>query len=183
MIYVFLSTGYEEVEALTVVDILRRGGMEVQLVSTENKKIVTSSHNVNIVADILLEECDFESAEALVLPGGLPGAYNLRDNACLNKVFNDFNNKGKRIAAICAAPLALAHYGVLQGKRVTIYPGMEDEIIKGGCCEATHDDVTVDGNIITGKGPALASKFAFTILSEMGEEDVKEKIEKGMLFK
>lgn len=183
MIYVFLATGYEEVEALTAVDVLRRASLDVQLVSTENKKVVTSSHNVNIEADILLEECNFEAADALVLPGGLPGAYNLRDNPYLNKAFNEFNDKGKIIAAICAAPLALSHYGVLKGRKATIYPGMEEELINGGCRKATRQDVTVDKNIITGKGPALAAKFALTILREISGENIANTIEKNMLFK
>ena len=125
MVYVFLATGYEEVEALTPVDVLRRAGVEVNTVSIYDTPEVASAHGVSIKADITLNEVDWQDAEMLVLPGGLPGSTNLNDCQPLRDALKAHCNSGRWTAAICAAPLVLGGLGLLNGKHATCYPGFE----------------------------------------------------------
>ena len=117
MIYVFLATGFEDIEAIAPVDIMRRVGLQVQTVSITGEKVVQSAHGVGITADILLPEVDFQQAEMLVLPGGLPGSTNLDACQPLTKAIRQHFEEGGAIAAICAAPLVFGHLGILQGRR------------------------------------------------------------------
>lgn len=125
MVYEFLATGFEEVEALAPVDILRRGGVEIKTVSVTGDLLVESAHGVAIKADLLFEDADLASADLLLLPGGLPGATNLNEHEGLRKALVGQNERGGRIAAICAAPLVLGGLGLLNGKKATCYPGFE----------------------------------------------------------
>ena len=125
-VYEFLANGFEEVEALAPVDILRRGGVEVKMVSITGSNLVESSHGVVVKADLLFENItDFSDADLLMLPGGMPGSKNLNEHEGVRKALKEQFEKGKRVAAICAAPLVLASVGLLKGKKATIYPGME----------------------------------------------------------
>ncbi|WP_288286425.1 DJ-1 family glyoxalase III [uncultured Prevotella sp.] len=168
-VYVFLANGFEDVEALIPVDVLRRGGVEVKTVSiTGDSQVVETAHNVQIVADAMIEDCDFSDADLLFLPGGMPGASNL------------YGHEGVR-HAICAAPaVVLAQLGVLDGKRATCYPGFEKLLTK---TEYTADLVTVDGNITTAEGPAAAFPFAYELLSQLVSKEVSDQIAEGMRFK
>ena len=131
---IFLAEGFEEVEALTPADLLRRAGAEVTLVSIKAEKTVTGSHGISITADRLFEETDYEDADLLVLPGGMPGTLNLKACEPLLALLKEHNAKGKKLAAICAAPTVLGHAGLLNGKNATCYPGCEDGLT-GAICQ------------------------------------------------
>ena len=179
MIYIFLATGFEDIEALAPVDIMRRAGLEVQTVSITGEQIVTSAHGVGIVADMLLSDVDFPKAEMLVLPGGLPGSTNLDACKPLTQAIVRHFEAGGAIAAICAAPLVFGHLGLLQGRRATCYPGVESEL-KG----ATYTSAIVeqDGNIITGKGPGAAFEFGYTIVEYFRGQSVSQILREGMIY-
>lgn len=162
LVYAFLADGSEEVEALMIIDILKRAGIEVQTVSVSDKKEIKSSHDIIIQTDILFEEADFDKADMIFLPGGIPGTPNLANHKGLMEKLVEFNNQNKKIAAICAAPSILGELGLLNGKKATCFPGFEDKL-KGA--EYTGEKVVTDGNVITAKG--LGAVF------EMGLELVK----------
>ncbi len=179
MIYVFLATGFEDIEALAPVDIMRRASIEVRTVSVTGQQTVVSAHGVGIVADMLLSDVCFEQAQMLVLPGGLPGATNLDACRPLTEAIVRHHKAGGAIAAICAAPLVFGHLGLLQGRRATCYPGVEPEL-KGAAC--TGAIVERDGNIITGKGPAAAFEFGYTIVDYILGEGASQPLRKGMIY-
>lgn len=180
MIYVYLAEGFEEVEALTAVDILRRADVEVQTVSITGEKLVKGTHGIGVEADILYEETDHAKCEMIVLPGGLPGADYLNEHKGLAKHIKCFaEDDSKKLAAICAAPQVFGTCNILEGKKATIYPGMESHL-KGG--EATGENVTVDGNMITGMGPALAMEFALKLVEELKGKEAAEDVKSGLLF-
>lgn len=179
MVYIHLAEGFEEVEALTVVDVLRRAGVDAQTVSMTGSKTVCGTHGIKVEADQLFEEADYEACEMIVLPGGLPGATNLRDHAGLTEQIRSFAKAGRNLAAICAAPLVFGTCGILDGKQATIYPGMEAELTGA---EPTGQHVTVCGNIITGMGPALAMEFALALVEHLKGADVRAEVAGGLLF-
>ena len=180
MIYVFLATGFEDIEAIAPVDIMRRAGLEVQTVSITGEEIVTSAHGVGIASDLLLSDVNFSSAEMLVLPGGLPGSTNLDACKPLTEAIKRHFESGGPIAAICAAPLVYGHLGLLKGRRATCYPGVEREL-KGATYTAAI--VERDGNIITGKGPAAAFEFGYTIVDFFLGEGASQPLRQGMIYK
>ena len=164
-IYVFLAEGFEEVEALTPVDVLRRAGLPVKTVSVTGVLTVNGAHGVPVVADMVFEEVKEGDAEMIVLPGGLPGATNL--------------DAHEGLSAICAAPLVYGKRGLLKGKKVTCYPGFE-KYLEGA--EYTAALVEKDGNFITGKGPGAAMAFSFAIAEKyVGAEKVTE-LKQGMMI-
>ena len=179
MIYVFLAIGFEDVEALAPVDIMRRAGLQVQTVSITGEKIVESAHGVGIVADLLLSDVDFQEAEMLVLPGGLPGSTNLDACQPLTQAIKRHFEAGGAIAAICAAPLVFGHLGILEGRRATYYPGVDPEL-KGATYTAAI--VEQDGNVITGKGPAAAFEFGYTIVDFFLGEGASMPLRQGMIY-
>ena len=158
MIYLFFATGTEELEALGTADIIRRAGLDLQIVSVTGQRTVTGAHGIRIETDALIEDIDFVAADLLVLPGGLPGATNFAAHALLNERMRDHIAAGRPLAAICAAPLVLGGLGILKGKRATCYPGFEGTL-EGA--EYTHDLWTTDGNVTTGEGPAAALPYAY----------------------
>ncbi len=179
MVFIHLAEGFEEVEALTAVDVLRRAGVDAKTVSVTGNKMVTGTHGIPVEADLLFEEADYGSCEMIVLPGGLPGATNLGSHAGLTDQIKAFAAAGKKVAAICAAPMVLSQCGILEGKEATIYPGMEEELAGA---KATGANVTVCGNIITGKGPALAMEFALALTEALKGKEVREEVAGGLLF-
>lgn len=181
-VYVFLANGFEDVEALIPVDVLRRGGVEVKTVSiTGDSQVVETAHNVQIVADAMIEDCDFSDADLLFLPGGMPGASNLYGHEGVRQAVLAQAKAGKKVAAICAAPaVVLAQLGILDGKRATCYPGFEQMLTKA---DYTADLVTVDGNITTAEGPAAAFPMAYELLSQLVSKEVSDQIAEGMRFK
>ena len=173
---VLLAEGFETVEALTTVDILRRAGVECATFATKNQD-VTTSHHVTVKADKVFSD-EIKNYDLVVLPGGMPGSVNLRDDERVIELLKEFNNSNKKIAAICAGPISLGKAGLSEGKNVTCYPGFEDQL---GNCNYKEELVVVDGNIITGRGPAAAIPFAFEILNHVKPE-VVDQIKKAMLF-
>ena len=182
-VYVFLADGFEDVEALIPVDVLRRGGVEVVTVSTTEFPLVESAHGVNIEADIQFEQGDYTDADLLMLPGGMPGASNLFAHEGVCKAVLAQAAAGKKVAAICAAPaVVLAQLGILEGKKATCYPGFEQSLKDNGA-QYTGDLVTVDGNITTGEGPAAAFPYAYEVLSQLVDKNTSDQIAEGMRFK
>ena len=173
---VLLAEGFETIEALTTVDILRRAGVICNTFSIKELE-VTTSHNITIKADKILSD-EVYDYDAVVLPGGMPGAVNLRDDERVINLLKEFNSKNKIIAAICAGPISLGKAGISEGKNVTCYPGFEEQL---GNCNYQKELVVIDRNIITGRGPAAAIPFAFEILKQIAPEKVEE-IKKAMLF-
>ena len=170
--YVFLANGFEDLEALSVIDIMRRAGLDVVTVSINETNVVTSAHNVPMMADVLLSEVDFTTEGYLILPGGMPGTTNLWDCELLRENVKVHAEAGLPTAAICAAPLILGRLGLLEGKVATCYPGFESEL-KGANC--LSDGVVISDNIITAKGPGKSFEFALVIVASLlGAEKANE---------
>ena len=178
-IYVFLAEGFEEIEALTPVDILRRCQQEVAIVSITGSPFVTSSHGVTVKADLLFEEARVDDADVLLLPGGMPGSANLNEHEGVRQALLAHHAQGKLIGAICAAPMVLGSLGLLQGRRATCSPGFE-KYLTGA--EYTAELCTVDGNIITGEGPAASFPYAYKLLSILTDEATSETLQVKMQF-
>lgn len=179
MIYLFFATGTEELEALGTADIIRRAGLDLQIVSVTGERTVTGAHGIRVETDALIEDIDFFEADMLVLPGGLPGATNLAAHALLNERMRDHIILGRPLAAICAAPLVPGRLGLLNGKRATCYPGFEQEL-KGATCTGTL--VEVDGQFITGKGPAAVFEFGYAIVERIKDRATADALRQGMLW-
>ena len=176
---VHLAEGFEEIEAVSIIDVLRRAGIETIIVSVTGKKEVTGSHNISITADSLFEEMDYNQVKMIVLPGGMPGAKHLKEHAALGKQIIDFNNEGKPLGAICAAPMVLGNLGILSNKKATCFPGFEDEL-KGA--EVTGETVEVAGNIITGKGAGVAIPFALNIVKMLKGKQEADTLAEKMIW-
>ncbi|MBO5451947.1 MAG: DJ-1/PfpI family protein [Lachnospiraceae bacterium] len=174
---IFLAPGYEEVEMLTVVDMVRRAEIEIEMVSITDTLEVTSSHKVTIKADKLFSEADFDEAQILILPGGVPGTPNLRAFEPLCDKLTEFAKAGKKLAAVCAAPTVLGSLGILKGKKATCYPTFADKLETG---DYVKQPVVVDGNIITSRGMGTCIDFAGAIIENLkgktAADEVKEKI-------
>ena len=179
MVYVHLATGFEEIEALTVIDLLRRAGIEVKSVSITGDKRVMGTHNIPVEADLLYDETDYTTCEMIVLPGGLPGADYLGEHEGLTNHIRCFAENDKYLAAICAAPQVFGAQGVVEGKKATIYPGME-ECLKGAL---PQDEIVVqDGKIITSMGPATAMPFALKLIEVLKGKEASDSVAKGLLW-
>lgn len=179
MIYLFFATGTEELEALGTADIIRRAGLDLQIVSITGERTVTGSHGIRVVTDAVLNEVEFFDADLLVLPGGMPGAANFAACDDLNERIRDHVYLGRPVAAICAAPMVLGRLGLLDGKRATCYPGFENEL-RGATC--TGALVEQDDLFITGKGPAAVFEFGYTIVERMKDKATADALRKGMLY-
>lgn len=181
MVYLFLAIGFEMIEALTPVDLLRRAGIEVRTVAIGEKQKVKSSHDVKVKADIMLSEVDWDAADALILPGGMPGTKNLAECKLLMDKVCEKAAEGKLVAAICAAPaLTLGELGLLEGKKATCFPGMEEHL-KGAC--HTLETVAVDGNIITSRGMGTAIDFGLAIIEKLESKALADEIGKKIVYK
>ena len=165
---IFLATGFEEMEAVGTIDILRRGNIETVTVSVTENKTVTGVHNIPVIADELFENVDYKAYDALVLPGGGPGSEMLNKHEGLRKALADHYEKGKLIAAVCASPRVFGSLGLLYGKKATCYPGIDPELT--GATIINEPTVT-DGNIITGRGPGLIFEFGLAILKYLYGND------------
>jgi 4-methyl-5(b-hydroxyethyl)-thiazole monophosphate biosynthesis len=176
---VFLAPGFEEIEALTIVDLLRRGGVEVITAGLE-PEAVEGAHGVKVIPDRKLEEVRVEDFDAVICPGGYPGYENLRKNRRVLELVRKAEEGGKLVAAICGAPSVLAEAGVLKGRRATIYPGMEGELRKGGG-RPSKGLVVVDGKMVTSRGPATAFAFALELLKLLAGKKKAEEVRKATL--
>ena len=177
---IFFAPGLEECEGLLCVDLLRRSGVEVTIAAVGGEKIVKSARSISVVADALAEELDYSAFDAAILPGGIPGVDNLKADATVRKVCTEFAAAGKVVAAICAAPSVLAAFGILQGKKATVYPGMEDKLI---AAEYTGLPITLDGNIITGEALGAAIPFALALASRLAGQQASNAVKQGIVYR
>lgn len=176
---VFIAEGFEEIEGLTVVDILRRAGVDTQTVSITEERMVTGSHKIPVRADVCLKDADFTGTELLVLPGGMPGTLNLGACRELTELLVRFCEEGKKVAAICAAPSVLGDLGILKGKKAACYPGFEERLAGA---EVVYDKVAVDGNVITSRGMGTAIPFALALTEQLVSREKAEEIKKGIIY-
>lgn len=177
---VFFARGFEEIEALTVVDICRRGGVETDMVSTSGEREVAGSHGISVITDKTFEEADFGEYDMLVLPGGMPGTKNLEAHSGLMARVDEFYKKGKYIGAICAAPSILGHRGILKGRRACCYPSFESHL-EGA--EVTSGPVEISGNVITSRGMGTAIDFGLAILGIFAGEDKADGLAEGIVYR
>lgn len=179
-VYLFLAEGNEEIEALTVVDLLRRVGITIDTVSISDSSEVTGAHGICVKADRLFKDTDFSDADMLVLPGGNPGFKNL--NACepLMKLVSDFVSKDKYVAAICAAPTILGRHNLLQGITACCYPDMEDGLLGA---KVSYENVCMDHNIITSRGMGTAIDFSLKIIATLLDQATADQLAKGIVYK
>jgi 4-methyl-5(b-hydroxyethyl)-thiazole monophosphate biosynthesis len=177
-VLIHFADGFEEIEAITPVDVLRRAGCEVITISVTGKNEVTSARGVTISADKHFFEADYEHADLIILPGGQPGSDNLNRHEGLKKQIKIFHEQGKMIAAICAAPLVLGSTGILKGKKATCFPGTEPRLIGATC---TGNAIEVDGNIITGKGPGVALMFSLTLAEMLVGKAKADEVRRAMI--
>lgn len=167
-----LAPGFEELEAVAVVDVLRRAGLKTAFASLEAGPVV-GSHGVAVVPDVTLDALDASKLRAVVLPGGMPGAARLRDDPRVRRLVAGTARRGGVVAAVCAAPIALAAAGVLSGRSATCYPGFEAEL---GDARVRADRVVTDGDVVTGKGPGAAAEFALAVVARLKGAEAAAKI-------
>ena len=177
---IFMADGCEEIEGLTVVDVVRRAKMDIVTISITGKKEVTGSHNVTFLADALASEVNYEELDGIVLPGGMPGTLNLGADETVNKVIREFAAAGKMVGAICAAPSVLGAAGILEGKHATCHPGFEEKLIGA---TTSDEEVVVDGNIITSRGMGTAIAFAIAIVRYFKDDTAVGEIKKGLVYR
>lgn len=180
-VYIFLADGFEDIEGLTVVDLMRRAGITITTVSIKNTKQITTAHSITMLTDQTFAETDFTDADMLVLPGGQPGTTNLGAFAPLTDLLKNFyNNNGGRIAAICAAPTVFAQIGLLHGKKATAYPSCMDGL---GDAVRLEDNVVVDGNITTSRGLGTAIDFSLSLISQLLGQEKADQIAESVVYK
>ena len=176
---VCLADGFEEVEGLTVVDILRRADQDVCMASVHGRLSVEGAHGIKVEADCTIERVDFSKMDMLVLPGGMPGTKNLGACSLLTGQLSNFYKEGKIIGAICAAPSILGDLGLLEGKRAACYPGFENRL-RGA--SVTTERVAVDGNIITSRGAGTAIPFALALAGMLAGEEKAQEIKESIIY-
>lgn len=176
---IFLAEGFEEMEAVTPLDLLRRAGVDAKFVSLCGTLMVTGSHGVTYRADCLFDIKEAETADMLILPGGMPGAQHLQEHEDLGRLLCHFHEEGKFVCAICAAPMVLGHLGILKGKNATIYPGMEDRLTGA---EPVQELVCADGNVVTGRGPGAAVPFALTLVSLLEGQEKANALKESIVY-
>ena len=177
---VFLAQGLEEIEGLTVVDLLRRAGVEVVTVSISGEKEVTGSHNITVLADALFEDVDFAGLDGVVLPGGMPGTTNLMEHGGVNEVIRDFDGKQKLVAAICAAPSVLGQAGLLKGRRAACYPGFEEKLTGA---DVSTDEVVRDGHIVTSRGMGTAIPFGLALTAYFLGQEKADALGRSIIYR
>lgn len=176
---VYFAEGYEELEALTVVDVLRRAKIEVVMTGI-SKETVTSARDISVQMDTTIEKLNHDDIDMIVLPGGVPGTQNLEANSLVLENIKRFKEQGKWLAAICAAPSILGKLGLLMGEKATCYPGYE-KYLEG--CEYRDESTVVSHKIITGKGAGTSLAFAFGILENIQGKEAVDQLKKNMQFK
>ena len=179
-VYLFLADGFEEIEGLTVVDLMRRAKIDIQTVSIMERTKITGSHGISLEADLVFEQTDFSDADMLVLPGGMPGTRYLKEYGPLAKLLLDFHKKEGRIGAICAAPTVLSGLGILKDRQATSYPSCQPDI---EAKQYLADEVVADGNIITSRGLGTAIPFALCLIGQLLGEEKAEEIRQSIVFR
>ena len=178
-VYEFLANGFEDIEALGPVDVLRRGGLDVKTVSISGDLMVASAHGVQVKADMLFEDVNFDDADLLLIPGGMPGAKNIDEHEGVRRALVAHAGKGKLVGAICAGPMVLGGLGLLKGKRATCFPFFEPTMVGA---IPTDNGVEQDGNIITSKGPGFMFEFGLTILRNLKDEEIALEVADALLY-
>lgn len=175
----FLADGFEEIEGLTVVDILRRAGVENTTVSIMGRREIHGSHQITVMADALLEEMDFADYDMLILPGGTRGKENLEACDALMHLLDTFYAEGKWVCAICASPSIFGHRGYLKGRKACVYPGFESELTGA---EVMMTEAVIDGNVITGAGMGCSTAFALAIVEAYMGADMAETLAERVIY-
>lgn len=178
-VYVFFAEGFEEIEGLTVVDMLRRVQVETVMVSVGDTKTVTGAHGIVIQADGVFGDYTYEDGSMAVLPGGMPGTNHLMAHEGLKKVLLSYHDAKKYVAAICAAPSVLGMHGLLTGRHATCYPGFEEKLLGA---KALPDAVVMDGNLITSRGMGTAISFGAALVSVLVGEEAAEELLKAIQY-
>lgn len=175
---ILLATGFEEGESLFLLDILRRANFDARIISMNEELLVKGSHDIQVICDELFSE-EVYQYDMVILPGGLPGATNLRDDQRVINLLQYFNSQNKYIGAICAAPMVLQTAGILKGRTLTSYPGSKYENL---FTESTYkqETVVIDDHLITSRGPATTLAFAYAIVDILGGDSAS--LKKGMLY-
>lgn len=176
---IFMADGCEEIEGLTVVDLVRRAGIEIEMISVSGNDTVTGSHKIAFGTDVKKADADYASYDGIVLPGGMPGTTHLMEDETVNRVIKEFAQDGKLVAAICAAPSVLGNAGLLEGKTATCYPGVEGKLT--GANFVTNS-VAKDGNIITSRGLGTAIDFAAEIVAYLLDKDAAKSLKESIVY-
>ena len=178
-VYTFLANGFEEIEALATVDIIRRAGIQIKTISISSDLVVAGAHGIPVKTDALFANSDFDDAAMLVLPGGMPGASNLEAHSGLRTLLLQFARDSKPISAICAAPYVLGKLNILNGKKATCYPGYEDYLLGA---RKSKNAVVCDKNIITANGPGASREFAFAIVERFCGNKTVNELKRNMMM-
>lgn len=176
---IFFGTGFEEIEALTVVDLLRRAGITAECVSVDDKAAVTGSHGITVEMNTGISRADFDGYDVIVCPGGLPGVDNLEACKALTDKIREFYENGRLVAAICAGPRIFGHMGIVEGRRACIYPGMESEL-KGA--EVSYEKAVRDGNVITSRGMGTSIAFALEIITALLDRETADRLAEKIVY-
>ena len=176
---VFLADGFEEIEGLTVVDLLRRAGIETRTISVMGREEIQGAHGITVKADGLFENTDFSEVKMLVLPGGMPGTLHLKEHKGLGELILKYNEEKKYLAAICAAPTVFGGMGLLKGKKAICYPGMEEGLTGA---EVICQPVVSDGHITTSRGLGTAIDFALALIGELRDQETADTIAKQVVY-
>ena len=178
--YIFLADGFEEVEALTVVDLLRRANIEIKTVSIMSDNFVTGSHKIEIKSDLVFDKAEsFYDADVIIFPGGLQGTNNLKAHAGVNEIIHHYNDNNKLVAAICAAPSVLGNAGILKGKKAVCYPGFEPKLTGA---DVKYDNVCSDANVITSRGLGTAIDFALRLIETLDSASTAQEVAKSIVY-
>ena len=178
-VYIFLADGFEDIEGLTVVDLMRRAQIDIKTVSIKDIRDITTSHGIHMQTDLVFKENDFSDADMLVIPGGMPGTKYLGEYQALCDLLTNFYKQGKKVAAICAAPTVFAALGFLEGRKATAYPSCMDGL-KGA--ERSLDSVVIDGNVTTSRGLGTAIDFALSLIGQLLGEKTADEIAESVVY-
>lgn len=178
MLGIFLADGFEEIEALATVDIVRRAGIDIKTVSISDKT-VTGAHSITVTCDLVIDEINPDKFDGFILPGGIPGTDNLKNCKMVTDLILKAFSDGKLVAAICAAPSILGGLKILSGKKATCYPGYEKMLLNA---DVTGEKSVCDGNVITSKGAGTAHDFAFEIVKYIKGKEKADEIRKSMQY-
>ena len=178
-VYIFFADGFEDIEGLTVVDLLRRVQIDIKTVSIKDTKEVQTAHGISLLTDLLFDEVDITDADMLVLPGGMPGTKYLGEYQPLCDLLRDFYGKSGKVAAICAAPTVLASLGFLEGRKATAYPSCMEGLTGA---EPSYESVVVDGNVTTSRGLGTAVDFALSLIGQLLGEEKADEIAESVVY-